>query len=74
MNEPESTAAYGDWEHGGRESIDLFVRWALKRVKEERPSQPLTIGWAGPHANIAALDLVDVSASTVTRRLRNSRG
>lgn len=60
MNEPESTSRYRDWDHGGRAVIDQFVRWALRRVKRERPVQPLTIGWAGAHANIAAIDLVDV--------------
>ncbi len=60
MNEPESTSRWGDLEHGGRETIDQFVRWSLRRVKEEKPSQPLTIGWAAPGANIAAIDLVDI--------------
>ena len=60
MNEPESTSHYGDWDHGGRETIDQFVRWALRRTKQEEPIQPVTIGWAGPHANIATIDLVDV--------------
>ena len=60
MNEPESTAKYGDLEHGGRQTIDAFVRWSLRRVREEKPKQPLTIGWAGPGSNIAAIDLVDV--------------
>jgi len=60
MNEPESTGHYGDWERGGRQTIDEFVRWSLRRVKEEKPTQPLTIGWAGTESNIAAIDLVDV--------------
>ena len=60
MNEPESTAHYGDWERGGRATIDAFVRWSLRRVKEEKPTQPLTIGWAGQNNNIASIDLVDV--------------
>lgn len=60
MNEPESTAHYRDWEQGGRLAIDEFVRWSLRRVKEEKPSQPLTIGWAYSSNNIATMDLVDV--------------
>ena len=60
MNEPESTAYYRDWEQGGRLAIDEFVRWSLRRVKEENPRQPLTIGWAYSSNNIAAIDLVDV--------------
>lgn len=60
MNEPESTSHWGDLENGGRRAIEHFVRWALRRVKQEKPVQPLTIGWAGPWANIAAIDLVDV--------------
>ncbi len=60
MNEPESTAKYADWEQCGRQTIDEFVRWALRRVRQESPVQPLTIGWAGPLGNIAAIDLVDV--------------
>jgi len=60
MNEPESTQHWGDLEKGGRETIDQFVRWALRRVREEKPTQPLTVGWAGPGANIASIDLVDV--------------
>ncbi len=60
MNEPESTAKYGDWKQGGRQTIDEFVRWSLRRVRQEAPVQPLTIGWAGAQGNIAAIDLVDV--------------
>lgn len=60
MNEPESTGKYGDWEQGGRAAIDEFVRWSLRRVKQEQPSQPLTIGWAFSGNNIASIDLVDV--------------
>ena len=60
MNEPESTAKYGDWEDGGRQTIDEFVRWALRRVRQEMPMQPLTVGWARAYGNIATIDLVDV--------------
>ena len=60
MNKPESTAHYGDWERGGRATIDAFVRWSLRRVKEEKPTQPLTIGWAYQNNNIVSIDLVDV--------------
>ncbi len=60
MNEPESTGKYGDLEKGGRETIDEFVRWSLRRVKQETPAQPLTIGWAFSGNNIASIDLVDV--------------
>ena len=60
MNEPESTDYWRDLEHGGRETIGQFVRWALRRTKEEKPGQPLTIGWGAANSNIAAIDLVDV--------------
>ena len=60
MNEPESTSQYGDLDRGGRQTIDEFVRWSLQRVKEEKPTQLLTIGWATPGSNIVAIDLVDV--------------
>ncbi len=60
MNEPESTAYWADLDHGGRDTIGQFVRWALGRVKEEEPLQPLTVGWAGAGANILTIDLVDV--------------
>jgi hypothetical protein len=58
MNEPDCTHQYG--ETAGRAAINDFVRWALKRVKDKKPSQPLTIGWAGQGNTIVALDLVDV--------------
>ncbi len=60
MNEPESTAHYADGERGGRATIDAFVRWALRRVKDEQPNQPLTIGWAAQPNTLAFIDLVDV--------------
>lgn len=60
MNEPESTAKYQDLEQGGRQTINEFVRWSLRRVRKEKPVQPLTIGWATPDSNIATINLVDV--------------
>ena len=60
VNEPESTKYYHDLDEGGRQTICEFVRWALKRVRQENPVQPLTIGWANLHGNTAAIDLVDV--------------
>jgi hypothetical protein len=60
MNEPESTAKYGDFEQHGRQTINDFVRWSLRRVREEDPSQPLTVGWASPTLNLVSIDLVDV--------------
>jgi len=60
MNEPDITAHYRDWERGGRQTIDAFVRWALGYVREQGATQPLTVGWADASANIAVIDLVDV--------------
>ena len=70
MNEPEMTASYADLDHGGRQTIDEFVRWVLRRVKKEKPMQPLTIGWALPESNIVAIDLVDVVSIHAYRDLK----
>lgn len=60
MNEPDSTSEYRGPESDGRQTIQSFVRWALNRVRQESPVQPLTIGWAGPYENIVTIDLVDI--------------
>lgn len=44
MNEPESTAEFG--KPDGRARITAFVRRALCRARDEKPIQPLGIGWA----------------------------
>jgi len=58
MNEPESTAEFGKTE--GRARIVEFLRRALKRVRDEKPVQPLSIGWAGTGQTIFSADLSDV--------------
>jgi hypothetical protein len=64
MNEPVSTKHFKDpelaWNQGGYQTIGEFVRWALQRVRQERPVQPLTIGWNSWNLNILSIDLVDV--------------
>ena len=74
MNEPESTAKYGDWEHGGRQTIDNFVRWSLHRVKEEKPaSRSRSVGRC-TGVNIATIDLVDVICIHLTVPIKISSG
>lgn len=58
MNEPESTGQWGQAE--GTTKIVDFVRRALTRVKEEKPVQPLGIGWASSANITRAADLSDV--------------
>jgi hypothetical protein len=58
MNEPESTGKWRDAE--GKAKIVDFVRRALKRVKEEKPVQPLGIGWAFSGNITLAAELSDV--------------
>ncbi len=59
MNEPESTGF--NWRNPeGKDKIVEFVRRALKRVKDEKPVQPLGIGWAYPNNIEIAADLSDV--------------
>ena len=60
VNEPESTPEYR--EPAGRAVINDFVRWAIKRVKKEKPAQPVTIGWASQSQTVVSLNLVDVIA------------
>jgi hypothetical protein len=58
MNEPESTRKWHVAE--GRTRIVAFARRALKRVKDEKPVQPIGIGW-GYSSNICnTADLSDV--------------
>lgn len=58
MNEPESTRQWGKPE--GKTRIVDFVRRALNRVREEKPLQPLGIGWASSKNIELAADLSDV--------------
>lgn len=58
MNEPESTGQWGKAE--GKTRILGFVRRALNRVRDERPIQPLGIGWASSRNIASTADLSDV--------------
>jgi hypothetical protein len=44
MNEPESTGEFG--KPAGKAKIVDFVRRAVARVRQEKPVQPLGVGWA----------------------------
>lgn len=57
MNEPESTAEFG--KPDGKARIVDFVRRAIRRVRDEKPVQPLSIGWAFTGNTRNSVDLSD---------------
>jgi acetyl esterase/lipase len=58
MNEPESTRRWHKPED--RKVIVDFLRWALQRTKQEKPVQPLGVGWAYSKNIPLVADLCDV--------------
>lgn len=58
MNEPDITKYFR--EESGKKQVVDFLRWAIPRVKEEKPSQPLGVGWAQAGRIELTADLVDV--------------
>ena len=69
MNEPESTCEFGKPE--GKAEIVAFVRRAIARVREEKPVQPLGIGWAySRNINLSA----DISDVLILHNYANPQG